>query len=224
MPKKNGEILKCANCGNEKYFALHRIERSENLFCCFTCANEYQSRNKVKLECKTCHQPFSVSTSSLKKAHTRGHEVQHCSIACRNNDTARMTEKAQSMNKVQLEKNGLNKLELFGREWLQTLGFRLNEDFFEQVLLFDKFTVDIFMPRERLIIQFDGDYWHSKPKRKQLDISQDAYLRAAGYKVFRISDSTFKSNSVDDYKNCMSGFINSLIGINTNNISWQKTK
>ena len=137
----------------------------------------------------------------------RGHTVQYCSIECRNNDTERMTEKAQVMNQIQLEKQGLNKLEKAGRYWLQSLGFILNVDFFEQVLLFDKFCVDVYFPKFNLAVQFDGEYWHKQPNRKKLDISQDAYLQKAGLKVFRITDVEMKSKNVDLFHKKMTDFL-----------------
>jgi len=35
---------------------------------------------------------------------------------------------------------------------------------------------------------WDGEYWHKKPRRKQLDKSQDAYMKKCGYKVIRIKE------------------------------------
>ena len=218
MPASNGKIINCSNCNTPKYFPLNRIERSKHLFCSVDCANEFQSRNKVAFICKTCSSIFKVSPSYLTKAEKNNHTIQYCNIKCRDKDTARMTEKAQLMNLAQLEKNGLNKLELHGREWLQGLGFILGVDFFEQVTLFGKFTVDIFFPREKLIVQFDGNYWHSKPKRVKLDISQDAYLQKCGYKVFRVTDTSFKQNNIEEINNYTSRFISALIRVGANKI------
>jgi very-short-patch-repair endonuclease len=59
------------------------------------------------------------------------------------------------------------------------------------------FCVDAFVPGKGVVIQFDGDYWHANPvlfpnpdarqrRRIPLDKSQDAYMRACGYKVLRL--------------------------------------
>jgi very-short-patch-repair endonuclease len=45
-----------------------------------------------------------------------------------------------------------------------------------------------------LVIQWDGIYWHTKPKRKRLDESQDAYLKKCGYRVLRITDLQIKED------------------------------
>jgi len=89
----------------------------------------------------------------------------------------------------QQKKRGLNKLELAGRLILRDMGL----DFNEQILMFDKFLADVLIKGRKLIIQWDGEYWHQKPKRKALDDSQDAYLGKCGYTVLRITDEQIKN-------------------------------
>jgi very-short-patch-repair endonuclease len=185
---QGSSIEKCANCTKDVEVKKSRVEKSKNIFCNKVCHDQYQSRNKVSFNCVVCKKEFKTSPSYLVKADKRNHTIQYCSIQCRDNDKERMTEKAQNMNSIQLNKKGLNKLEMAGREFLQNLGYKLNIDFKEQVLLFDKFCVDAVCEEMKLVIQFDGEYWHTNPKRKKLDDSQDSYLTKAGYKVFRITD------------------------------------
>ena len=54
---------------------------------------------------------------------------------------------------------------------------------------------------KKIIIQWDGEYWHKKPRRKQLDKSQDAYMKKCGYKVIRITDQQIKNNINKVYAN-----------------------
>jgi len=219
---KNGKIVCCSQCKKEVYKPLGALLRSKNHFCNTTCANKFQKQIKIKFECKVCNSEFEKYSSDLTKAERRNHKIQYCSIECRNNDKARMTEKAQSMNEIQFNKKGLNKLEIAGREWLQALGFIHNVDFFEQVLLFDKFTVDVYFPKYLFVVQFDGFYWHSKPKRVKLDSSQDAYLNKAGLRVFRITDIEMKSKDYSLFKSKMNEFLTSFNpNLNGTQITWK---
>ena len=204
---RNGKNIDCNQCGKTTYKPLGEIKRSKNHFCSSDCAMAFQKRNQVQFSCKICNSKFTKPKSEVVKSLKRGHQIQYCSISCRNADSQRMTEKAQSMNMIQFDKSGLNKLEISGREWLQSLGFVLNVDFFEQILLFDKFCVDVYFPKFNLVVQFDGEYWHNQPKRMQLDISQDAYLQKAGLRVFRITDKQMKSKNVDLFHKKMTDFI-----------------
>jgi very-short-patch-repair endonuclease len=86
-------------------------------------------------------------------------------------------------NEVQQHKVGPNKLELAGRSILTELGC----EFREQVLLCEKFLVDVLLPTN-IIVQWDGIYWHTEPRRAALDRSQDAYLKKCGYQVLRFTD------------------------------------
>ena len=118
-------------------------------------------------------------------------------MKCRNNDKEHMINCGIQSTLVQQKKRGLNKLELRGREILEDLDIEFNE----QVLMFEKFLVDVLLKNKKIIIQWDGEYWHKKPRRKQLDKSQDAYMKKCGYKVIRITDQQIKNNINKVYAN-----------------------
>lgn len=74
---------------------------------------------------------------------------------------------------------------------------RCGFEFLEQVLIANKFTVDALVAG-KLIVQWDGDYWHGyraigdlrpldtrQARRAMLDKSQDAYMAKAGFTVLR---------------------------------------
>ena len=100
-------------------------------------------------------------------------------------------------NLAQLYKKGLNRLELRGRTILESIGLKKDFDFNEQVLMFDKFLVDVYVPSKKLVIQWDGAYWHTQSHRQNLDVSQDAYMKKAGLRVLRFTDEQIKNNEVD---------------------------
>jgi len=53
---KKGKIIKCGNCGKEKYIPKSQIKNVN--FCSTKCANEYQGRNKIDFICKICGNKF----------------------------------------------------------------------------------------------------------------------------------------------------------------------
>lgn len=80
-----------------------------------------------------------------------------------------------------------------------------NLSFSKQELLFNKFLVDFVDQTNKIVIFTDGCYFHAceehRPqelknwkKRKQIDISQTAYLTKCGYKVFRFWEHEIKSD------------------------------
>ncbi len=188
----NGKVIKCDNCGCDTYKSLSFLKKTTNHFCSVKCANEYQSRDKIKLNCYTCNKSFEVSKSKT----VNGLNRKYCSIDCRNDDDEHMKNTSLKANMANLNKVGLNRLEKKGSDILNDL----NIEHETQVPMFGKFIVDVLIKNKKIIVQWDGEYWHNKPKRKNLDISQDLYLNKCGYKVIRITDKQIKNNINEVYQ------------------------
>lgn len=90
---------------------------------------------------------------------------------------------------------------------LEATGYALLDSLsitYERQTLFNgKFTPDATVPTSKLVIQFDGDYWHDRKgtsaedrilRRVALDQSQDAYIHACDWQVIRIWESDLKTN------------------------------
>lgn len=57
-----------------------------------------------------------------------------------------------------------------------------------QYVVGDKFLCDFGFPESRLIVEADGSYWHRTERQKKRDASKDAYLRACGFTVLRLTE------------------------------------
>lgn len=189
--RKTGLDVHCGHCNTMIYVRAGALK--EKNFCSWKCANDYQSRNKLKFICKTCKKDFFWSKSRIKD-----HNPTFCSIECRNVDEDWYKNAVIQGNMVQQHKKGLNKIELLGRTILEDIGF----EYQEQILIADKFLVDVYLPKYNIVIQWDGEYWHGHPsklkdnipdhrqaKRMKLDISQDAYMKKCGFTVIRFWES-----------------------------------
>jgi len=71
--------------------------------------------------------------------------------------------------------------------------------FFHPFNLGDRFQCDFYIPSLNLIIECDGDYWHSREDMKRRDKAKDAYAKKCGYAVVRIKEHTIKEKSFDVY-------------------------
>jgi len=189
--RKTGKEVKCAMCGVSVYKNNKALKKSEKHFCSTDCANKYQAKDKLLFTCKICGKKFYWSKSRVKTSNPL-----YCSWNCRLKDKEHIIKNSIKGNLIQQNKKGLNRLELSGRQILLDIGVK----FQEQVLMFNKFLVDVLIPSKNLIIQWDGEYWHNKPERKQLDKSQDAYMTKCGYKVLRITDKQLKTNKEKVYE------------------------
>jgi len=187
--RKNGKKVSCDWCGEDIYKPKVHLEKSEHHFCSVDCQIEWQSRNKVEFECEVCEKKFK-----LPKSRAESDNVRFCSIECR--DESDEWDGSKKGGLAVIGKNtSPTKLELEGRELLEDLGFTKGEDFFERTTLHEKFNVDIWFPDQKVIIEWDGEYWHGHPSMKPLndhqkyirqrDKSQDAYFAECGYITLR---------------------------------------
>lgn len=70
--------------------------------------------------------------------------------------------------------------------------------FEKQKLINNKFLVDAYIPKFNLIIECDGDYWHSLPNIIKKDKRKNAYLKKCGFKLIRISETSILNRSFVD--------------------------
>lgn len=189
--RKSGEYKKCDTCGKEIYKQKNTINRSKNFFCGINCANIFQIGERINLNCKICKKQFQVYPSDIKHSKIRGQRIQYCSLDCRDKDPERL-KMLINLNHLQNRNKKRNKLEEKGISIIEDL----NIEYVEQYLVNKKISVDIFIPKANLIIEWWGDYWHGHPnkikngnpdkrqsKRMSLDISQAKYLQTCGYKL-----------------------------------------
>lgn len=58
------------------------------------------------------------------------------------------------------------------------------------------FICDFYLPKLNIVIEADGDYYHSLPGAKERDARKDEYLKSLGYKVMRFGESVIKKDIV----------------------------
>ena len=56
---------------------------------------------------------------------------------------------------------------------------------------------DFLIPDRNLILECDGEYWHSRPGRKEYDARRDARLEAIGYRVLRLPEENITSGACE---------------------------
>jgi len=72
------------------------------------------------------------------------------------------------------------------------MGFILGRDYWHNFKLQNEYqtgyySLDFFFPRERIVIECDPRIWHSKMgNREEADKRRDAWLRALGYRTYRL--------------------------------------
>lgn len=182
--RRTGITRSCETCEQPFYLAKSRM--AEGRFCSTHCADVWQGRNKTEHTCKICDCTFRWSPSRTASGQ---YTVTYCSLACRDADPTRRAMLLDMSAQQQLRR--MTSAERAGYELLDRLGLPYQR----QVVFGGKFTPDALLPASRLVVQFDGDYWHDRKgtstetrvrRRVALDRSQDAYIRACGWEVVRL--------------------------------------
>lgn len=93
--------------------------------------------------------------------------------------------------KANLENKGMTSIERLMAEAFENLGMSFEFEF----LVGNKFFCDFAFPESKIIVECDGYYWHSTERRKKLDQSKDAYLKACGFKVIRLTEKDILANA-----------------------------
>ena len=65
-------------------------------------------------------------------------------------------------------------------------------------------TVDIYIPEPNLVVECDGNYWHSLPGQKHKDIKRDYWLRSQEYRVVRIWEKEINQSALTTIKSVLS--------------------
>lgn len=65
------------------------------------------------------------------------------------------------------------------------------------------FVVDFFIPRAKLVIECDGDYWHNLPEMKERDKRKDGWLKKQGFRMIRIWEHEIKQNAKKAFLNAL---------------------
>jgi len=66
--------------------------------------------------------------------------------------------------------------------------------FEKQKIINGKFIVDAYIPKLNLVIEADGDYWHSLLKAKERDKRKNDYLQEHGFNLLRLTETEINND------------------------------
>ena len=185
IARRTGQTRSCVQCRARFYVARGRAAEGAR-FCSNSCHNTWQGRHKTEHTCTICGSTFRWSPSRSRSGQ---YNITYCSLKCRDADPARR--EALIAMQVRQQLGRMTKAERIGYGLLDSLGV----EYQRQEPFAGKFVPDALVPASRLVVQFDGDYWHDRAgttteprirRRVALDRSQDAYARACGWRVLRL--------------------------------------
>lgn len=207
----------CVECG--KSFTVEARRLHTALCCSMSCRRQYEAKTHVSRTCATCGMTFTALTKTLLTASRHGMRAGvYCSVACRSEALRiRFTNRVErscwqcskrfSVKPSQVKKKGghfcsrscralyyvgqiasSSKQETAFLDALERGGAR-----FARQRRIGPYIVDAVDWDRRIIVEFDGVYWHSL-KSASYDMERDAFLNGHGYKVIRVTDVAWKAD------------------------------
>lgn len=203
-PKLHGP-LRCERCGNEfwearktrsqvrRYCSLRcRTERSyteapsysclscglsvtpqpkakARYFCSHACRVAHQKTRRVSKTCPSCGEGFEVLLS-------RAHRT-YCSRTCY------LTIAIPARPPTNIERRLYCALDGLGVPY-------------ERQKWIGRFVADAWLPEHHMIIEADGEYWHSRPERIERDERLTAFAAERGYPLLRLGETFILGQSI----------------------------
>lgn len=189
-----GEIATfvCDYCGDT--FSKRKSKTNKDTrFCSVACSRmgirkHTGDRNKY---CLICNAPLTIKQiSNLSK---------YCSRKCvgianatrQRTPEQKASERARGVETYKKGQQKPTKIEVKMRNALNDADIKFIEQFEVVNQRYKKtiFVCDFVLPRYKIVIECDGDFWHSLPQVIKKDRHKDAYLEACGYTVIRFTES-----------------------------------
>lgn len=170
---KSGRVtLACKVCGKE----FDRLVSRAGDCCSYECQG-VANRTRFTRNCEVCGQPFEVMPKDSNSA-------RYCSIECKQEAwIGQVRPYIGKRGPTQPEKDVQNALD------------QLKLDYVAQVPI-GRYLVDFLLLDKQIVIEVDGDYWHSLPESQKRDAQKDKYLSRSGYTVVRITETETKQSEM----------------------------
>lgn len=191
--------IKCDYC-DENFTKKRAMIRNMN-FCTKKCSARWSSENEnkqVDIECEMCRRVFKVTRTRAESAKT-------CSKSCHYKWLSEVYSKT-AVAQEHLTRSGITtQSKTFGEtkpeRILKEFLIHNKVDYIEQHPMYDKFIVDFFIPKENMVVEVFGDYWHGNElfygkgdglkelstkqiKQKNKDKARQAYLEKCGHSFY----------------------------------------
>lgn len=205
--KKEKVRLICWQCGGS--FSVHECRKNTAKYCskkCFFASKKGKqtwSKEKIKCKCLECGKIFYVHFSLDKLGKNKYCSHKCYGLASRGRPAWNKGKKLspehrkkaiQSSLKGRIKQanmKGPTSIEKIVYDYLVCKGVI----FEKQKVVGNRFIVDVYIPSLNLVIEADGEYWHSTERGIETDKRKNDYLLKQGYNLIRLSEEEIKNGN-----------------------------
>lgn len=197
----------CLNCGKKFIRKKYREKQTKVLFCSVECANKYLFKDKPfsKKHCQDISKALTgkpkskehiknVSQAQKGQHHSPKTEFKKGNIPwLKGKKDVYSSETIEKMREARL-KRIIPKRDTVIEVLLQNELKQRGIEFQTHLPVEGICQPDIVFLDKKIVIEADGNYWHSLPKSIVKDRRNNKILRERGWKVFRFSETEIKNN------------------------------
>lgn len=155
----------CSTCNTKKFVNKYKLLNQKNFFCDKKCNNKWLSCNQIGKN--NPNYGNKLSKISIQKIRDRTiKQLKNGEIGFCDTLPERLVENQLLFNNI-----------LYVKQYVYKLGI-----------------ADFWLPETNIIIECDGDYWHSLPKAIIRDKKQTEYLENEDYTVIRLWERDIKKD------------------------------
>ena len=181
--KQTHEMRNCETCG----FVFEVSKKSKQRFCCVKCQNEWQKTQNGELnfkfsntytDCEYCGEKYRIKPYKLDN---RQHNF--CSVECRQSWYAKIwsqqdwwKEKSRAKMLELLNSGAINNINSKPQAIVDDLLSNLNISS-EKEYNIKYYSIDNYLTNCNLMIEVQGDYWHSNPQIFNKSLTKTQYDR-----------------------------------------------
>lgn len=158
----------CRTCGKPMRVTQAKLDSDRGRFCSKECVNRGRLKSnptpKITLSCAACGKTYKVFPSQKEKA-------RFCSHQCR----------VTYQGSTSIEQLLIDELDK--RDVPYQFQYKVK-----------RWIVDFAFPAHNLVVEADGDYWHTLPEIQKRDKQKNRYFQKRGWTILRFSRSTIRES------------------------------
>jgi very-short-patch-repair endonuclease len=199
---KVGEDKYCLYCNKRFHEKPARLKEGKGKYCSRICFDSAVANPPKPHVCKQCGKSFIRVAAALGNYCSR-----ECTDLGRHTAIIRKCGNINCNNQVYVFQSTLKSgggkycsRACFGYTQIPTSIEKIVYQYLEEKnIIFERqksiafYLLDVYIPSLNLVIEADGEYWHSLPDRIRLDKAKDGYLKNRGYKLIRLPESKILS-------------------------------
>ena len=188
---------KCLHCDKPFRASPHRFRSGRGKYCSRSCFSRSEKKSQDGIAAARKLHKRGYPKGPLLQAFKKGHTPWNKGIA--NCWSDEILQKIKDARAKQVFLNSNTSIELKIKEQLDKYEIQ-----YEHPFPLWRFICDFRIKNTNIIIECDGDYFHSLPRNRRYDYMKNKYCKENGWRIIRLTEKQI-NNNIDECMNIVKG-------------------